>query len=342
MDAGAQQTEGVEQVAGAAPILGDGVAGGHRQQLRGGVGEDAHDVGDQRLPGGVGVDHQVERDAEQAALGHVDVGAAHDHHQRLQQGEAAGADRLGQPMPLDAAGVGQGVAQRAGVEGVEAVQAAADAPHPPAEVGDQFGVFALDVAGDHGVEPERHQPGHQPFDDGGFPDAGLALHPGSGVGDQPGVQPRGRVEPDRLGGEQVLADRHPRRGGPGGRGEREQPAHLRGGALVGGARRDIGRPAAPGDRPTPGAGHRSCPYRRTGSPRRDRRRRRASTVGELSHTGSGGGVAVHRRVRWASSVGSRPRPRAAANPPAWAPLRRRSRSFAMPARCSTSAAAAGR
>ena len=124
-------------------------------------------------------------------------------------------------------------AQRAGVERVEGVQAAADAPDPPAEMRDQLGVFALDVAGDDGVEPERDQPGHQPFDDGGFPDAGLALHPGSGVGDQPGVQPARPGRTDRLGGEQVLADRHPRRGRPGGRGEREQPAHLRGGALEG-------------------------------------------------------------------------------------------------------------
>ena len=100
--------ERVEQVAGAAPVLGGGVAGGHRQQVGGGVGEDAHDVGDQRLPGGVGVDDEVERDAEQAALGHVDVGAAHDHHQRLEQRQPAGADRLGQPMPLGAAGVGAG------------------------------------------------------------------------------------------------------------------------------------------------------------------------------------------------------------------------------------------
>ena len=65
------------------------------------------------------------------------------------------------------------------------------------------------------------------------------------------------------------------------------------------------------------------------------RRTRGAEAGGAAASGAG-----HRRPRRASSTGLIPKPSAAANPAAWAPRRRRSRSLDCPARCSTSAAAA--
>lgn len=126
--------------------------------------------------------------------------------------------------------------------------------------------------------------------------------------------PVGGIEPDGFGGEQVPPDRDPtdvaaRRGGEG-----EQPAHLAGGPGERVAGLDVRGAAATGYRPSPGAGHRIV---------------------------VAGGHRV-RPVRWVSrSAGSIPTPSAAANPAAWEPRSRRSRSLACPARWSTSAIAAG-
>ena len=242
----------------------------------------------------------------------------------------------------------------------------------PPRCADQGAVLALGVAGHDGGEPERDQPGHQPLDDGRLADARLALHPHAGVGHQALAQPLRGVQTDRLGGVHVPADRHPGRDGAGGDREREQPAHLRGGGLPDGAALDVGRPAAVGDRPAPGPRHRAAPVHRTrvrrirpghagggarmpGSARRVRPRRargarpRPPTLGGACRATAGQrvrpvvlgcGGAGHRRPRRASSTGLIPKPSAAANPAAWAPRRRRSRSLDCPARCSTSAAAA--
>ena len=132
--AGAQQPEGVEQVAGIAAELLRAGAGGDGQQLRGRVGQHPHHVGDRGLAGRVGGHRQVQADVEQPPLGHGDLRAAHDHHQGLEQRQPAGPDGLPQPVAVGAGGLGERGAQRSGVERVERVQTTADPPDPPAEV----------------------------------------------------------------------------------------------------------------------------------------------------------------------------------------------------------------
>ena len=146
--------------------------------------------------------------------------------------------------------------------------------------------------------------------------------------------------------------------------EREQPAQLAGGAGVGDTGLDVRgappaadppppAPAAPAD---PGTRHPGPPARRAGElPPGPGRTGGASVVSGDAACAPGGG-AVERRGRCrpasgrgagqrpvrcrASSTGLIPTPSAAANPAAWAPRSRRSRSLACPARCSTSATAA--
>jgi hypothetical protein len=88
---------------------------------------------------------------------------------------------------FSAVGGGQGGGGQAGVEGVEGVVSAAQPPHRAAERGDEWGVFAFDVAGDQGAHPEPDQADDEAFGDRGLPDPGLALHPHPGVADQPGA-----------------------------------------------------------------------------------------------------------------------------------------------------------
>ena len=183
---------------------------------------------------------------------------AHDGDQRLEQRQPARAQGLGEPRRGRSAGArAERGAERAGVERVEGVQAAAEPPHRAAERGDQGGVLAFDVAGDDGAHAEPDEPGEQAFGDGGLPDAGLALHPDAGVGDQPGAQPVGGVEPDGFGGVQVPADRDPADVAPDGVANGNSPQTW----LVVPAKRcpasTCAGPAAAGDRPAPRRGGRA-------------------------------------------------------------------------------------
>ncbi len=134
-------------------------------------------------------------------------------------------------------------AERPGVQGVDAVQAAADPDHLPAEVLDEHGVVGLGVAQDEDPGAGRHGPGDLPLDQRGLADAGLAEDELAGVGDQPGAQPGQRVQADDLAPQQVPADRRAERRGAGPGDEREQAADLRRGGLVLRCRRSRARPA---------------------------------------------------------------------------------------------------
>ena len=167
-----------------------------------------------------------------------------------------------------------------------------------------------------GGDREREQPAH--LGGGGLPD-GAALDGGRppAVGDRPAPGPRDRAAPVHR--TRVRRTDRGRRGGAWmrpARARRSGPGRTRGArpSAWPTLRRRRGREAdAAAGRPATGRASRCC--------------------------GTGGG-AGHRRPRRASSTGLIPNPSAAANPAAWAPRRRRSRSLDCPARCSTSAAAA--
>jgi hypothetical protein len=173
------------------------------------------------------------------------------------------------------------------------------------------------------------------FGDRGLPDAGLALDPHAGVGDQAGAEPAGGVQADGFGGVHVPADRDAVHVRAGGHGEGEQAADLAGRSGEPGAGLDVPGAAAAADRPAPPAGHR--PPRVSVQCGHGVVSQVSDVVAAVVRAGRG-----QRPVRWASrSVGSMPTPSATANPVACAPRIRRSRNFACPARCSTSATAAG-
>ena len=194
---------------------------------------------------------QVDGAAEDDFLGVGQPGLADQGGQRHQQRQPPGAHFPAQLRGGRAAHLAERGAERSGVEGVDLVQAAADADDLAAEVAGEQGVVGFGVAEDQRFGAERHRAGDQPFDEGGFAGAGLAEDEHAGVGDQPGAQPGQRVEADHLAPELVPAD-----GGPGDRGaaagdERVQAAQLGGGGLVLRARADLHGPAAVGDLPPP-------------------------------------------------------------------------------------------
>jgi hypothetical protein len=147
---------------------------------------------------------------------------------------------------------GQGSAERASVERVDPVQAAADPDDLPAEVVHQRRVVRFGVAEDQYLGATGDRPGDQALHQGGFAGAGLAQDEHPGVGDQPSAEPGQRVQARYLAPQLVPAHR-----GPGGRGaaaghEGKQPAELGGSALELRARADLDGPAAVADLPSPG------------------------------------------------------------------------------------------
>ena len=145
----------------------------------------------------------------------------------------------------------QRLAQRAGVERVDPVQAAADADDLPAEVFGQQRVVGLGVAEDDGPGAGRDGSGDLSFGQGGFPGAGLAEDELAGVDDQAGAQPGQRVQADDLAEQLVPSDRCPHRRGPGAGDVREQAADLGGGGLILGCGRDVHGAAGVGNLQSP-------------------------------------------------------------------------------------------
>ena len=205
--AGAQQVEGEDQVRYPVPEPGRGIGAGSGAEGVGALLDDRQHVGDGGLGRGEPVIEQVDGAAEDDFLGVGDGCSADERAQGHQQGQAAGADLPPQRLRVGAAHLPQRCAQRAGVERVDPVHAAADADHLAAEMLDQHAVVRLGVPEDQDPGAGGDGSGELPFDQGGFADAGLAEDELAGVGDQarraarpagPGTPPRrtaGAVRP---------------------------------------------------------------------------------------------------------------------------------------------------
>ena len=101
---------------------------------------------------------------------------------------------------------GGGGAEGAGVEGVDPVQAAADADDLPAEVLDEGGVVGFGVAEDQDAGAAAGHAHDEAFGEGGFADAGLAEQEHARVGDQSVAEPFEGVEADDFAPQHVPAD----------------------------------------------------------------------------------------------------------------------------------------
>ena len=117
---------------------------------------------------------EVDGAAEDDLLGVADPGFADQRGQGEQQGQPPGADFRAQLLGVRAGHGRQGRAEWAGVEGVDAVQAAADPDDLPAEVADQRGVVRFGVAQDQHPGAAGDGAGDQPFHQRGLAGAGLA------------------------------------------------------------------------------------------------------------------------------------------------------------------------
>ena len=208
---------------------------------------------------------QVDGAAEDDFLGVGDGCSADERAQGHQQGQAAGADLPPQRLRVGAAHLPQRRAQRAGVERVDPVHAAADADHLAAEMLDQHAVVRLGVPEDQDPGAGGDGSGELPFDQGGFAGAGLAEDELAGVGDQAGAQPGERVQAHHLAEQLVPSDRGADGRGAGAGGEREQPAGLGGGGLVFRCRGDVRGAAGAGDLPSPRRRDRCLALRVTGA-----------------------------------------------------------------------------
>ena len=267
---------------------GRGIGAGRGAEGVGALLDDRQHVGDGGLGRGEPVIEQVDGAAEDDFLGVGDGCAADERAQGHQQGQAAGADLPAQRLRVGAAHLTQRRAQRAGVERVDPVHAAADADHLAAEMLDQHAVVRLGVPEDQDPGAGRDGSGELPFDQGGLAGAGLAEDELAGVGDQPGAQPGQRVQAHHLAEQLMPPDRGADGRGAGAGGEREQPADLGGGGLVLRCRGDVRGAAGAGDLPSPRRRDRclALPGRR----RRGRRRPAGGLAWALRGPGVPGGV----------------------------------------------------
>ena len=153
---------------------------------------------------------------------------------------------------LGASGMAERRAERAGVERVDGVHAAADADDLAAEVGGQQGIVGFGVAEDEDPGAGRDSSGDLPLDERALASPGLSQDELARVDGQPCAQPGQRVQAGNLAGQLVPADR----GADGWRTraceERVQAADLVGRALVlrGGA--NVCCSPCAGDPPPPG------------------------------------------------------------------------------------------
>jgi hypothetical protein len=173
------------------------------------LADDSEDVADGRLgAGGETVGKQVDGGADDGLLGvgHRGVGAD-EGAERESGGQPAAADLETEPFGGRAGESGQRRTERAGVQRVDPVEAAADPEDLPTGGADDGGVVGLGVTEEERDGAEGHESAADPFAGAGLAGAGLAEEEDAAVRRQAGVHPGERVAADDLAPGHVAAER---------------------------------------------------------------------------------------------------------------------------------------